>query len=112
MKTQELIELKASITQGEWRQSQADPLTVLTGLGDNQTTLARVFRPCLGESKHDAKAISLVPQLLSEVITLRNALQQAIEWSKEVPAPYREFPFIVSARAALANARSVLSTIN
>ena len=37
----------------------------------------------------------------TEIKALRDALKMAIEWSKEVPDPYREFPFIAAARAAL-----------
>ena len=39
------------------------------------------------------------------VAGLVDALEMALRWTEEVPSPYREFPFIIAARAALAKAR-------
>ena len=39
------------------------------------------------------------------VAGLVEALEMALRWAAEVPSPYREFPFIAAARAALAKAR-------
>ena len=48
-----------------------------------------------GDEEHaNARAIAAVPALLE-------ALELALAWEKEVPAPYRDFPFIRKAKAAL-----------
>ena len=50
---------------------------------------------------HTRKAWAAIERQNAEIKALRDALKMAFDWSKEVPAPYREFPFIAAARAAL-----------
>lgn len=45
----------------------------------------------------NAKLIAAAPELLE-------ALKMAVAWRDEVPAPYRDFPFIKSAMQAIAKA--------
>lgn len=45
-------------------------------------------------AQNDARAIAALPALLE-------ALEDALKWEAEVPAPYRDFPFIQKTRAAL-----------
>lgn len=86
MKTQQLIELQRSITQGEWTvlpggdvcttlKTEVDfggttgkrPVQLLVGKVNNYTTQAP-------EPVANATAIALVPELIAEVIRLREAL--------------------------------------
>lgn len=75
MKTETLIELQRSITQGEWRIASDDKRALICGSGDFQTSLA-VVSASLPQANTNATAIALVPELIAEVIRLREALKQ------------------------------------
>lgn len=50
-------------------------------------------------SEANARLIAAAPELLA-------ACKMAIDWANDVPAPYREFPFIAAVRAAIAKAEA------
>lgn len=80
MKTTELIELQRSITQGKWKRDDdelfrreiisQDAQWIVTVHSWN--TASKSVQP--SEAKANATAIALVPELLAEVIRLREAL--------------------------------------
>ena len=55
-------------------------------------TLATVY-----DSEANARLIAAAPDLLA-------AAELAVAWAEQVPAPYRDWPHIASARAAIAKA--------
>ena len=80
MKTEDLIKLKESITQGEWKRFDS---SLVTSVSDGHTDhIAQITNRA--ERIHNATAISLVPQLLSEVIKLREALSASLSEHVEV----------------------------
>lgn len=132
MKTTELIELQRSITQGEWRLEDVKAQTLLNVVPKNQqkafkrnsaiadyyqiasvaTSFCRTKSPSgfehpklpEGQALANGKAIALVPELIAEVIKLREALGYVselldcgnIERSHQIDA-------LSAVRAALAN---------
>jgi len=83
MKTETLIELQRSITQGEWfkleRYTNSNAIPIARKREDNAFS---IFAECNGlggvtgqtEGDANATAIALVPELIAEVIRLRGAL--------------------------------------
>ena len=57
-----------------------------------------VVYPHLLASEANARLIAAGPDLLA-------AARLAVEWAEQVPAPYRDWPHVAAARAAIAKAR-------
>ena len=51
-----------------------------------------------GELEANARLIAAGPDLLA-------AARLAVEWAEQVPAPYRDWPHVAAARAAIAKAK-------
>ena len=82
MKTETLIELQRSITQGEWEAVTGCDVEIYAGF--------RIATLCGGEltrDKTNAEAIALVPELIAEVIRLREALRAMLAVQSELPPP-------------------------
>lgn len=86
----------SNYTPGPWTAEGWENLVVNAG----NVTLASTpgyTNGNLAEAKANARLIAAAPELLE-------ALKMAIDWANEVPSPYRDFPFIAAARAAIAKA--------
>ena len=81
---------KPDITPGQWRVADTG-ISVLS----NQSTTG-VVNDGVAEaySRANARFIAAAP-------AMAEALEAALAWEKEVPAPYRDFPFIRAIKAAL-----------
>ena len=55
---------------------------------------------CSNNGEADARLIAAAPELLAAALL-------AVAWAEQVPAPYRDWPHIVAARAAIAKAESI-----
>ena len=128
MKTETLIELQRSITQGEWRLEDVKAQTLLNVVPKNQqkafkrnsaiadyyqiasvaTSFCRTKSPSgfehpklpEGQALANGKAIALVPELIAEVIRLREVLRAC---ATQLDAETLGGEALDSARAALAN---------
>ena len=65
---------------------------VVQSTGDIVTRLE-----CSNNKEGDARLIAAAPELLA-------AARLAVAWSEQVPAPYRDWPHVAAARAAIAKA--------
>lgn len=118
MKTETLIELQRSITQGEWSCNYGNG----TNLTNDVTIWGDAGRVVIGELVEDlsfpmvsatsempanARAIALVPELIAEVIRLREALKGCADALYRENVAYGLSPSLSdafnTARAALAN---------
>lgn len=96
--------MKPKHTPGPWH---IDPVHALSGqvwAGARHVASFTVpeepHRPRLetiGETHANAILGAAAPDLLA-------ALQEAVKWAEDAPAPYRDWPFIKAARAAIAKA--------
>lgn len=114
MKTETLIELQRSITQGEWQVASNDfAKWVTNSVGKAQ--IAKAFQPA-GMSQQtfesNLEAIALVPELIAEVIRLRVTLNESVSLNEnfvsvvepEALLHLSEYRAVIKqARAALAN---------
>ena len=82
-----------------WRMILGPKTRFYHAFGESHTTsIADVsISDCESEDLANARLIAAAPDMLS-------ALRDAIKWAESAPSPYREWPFIVSARAAIARA--------
>ena len=81
------------LARGAW--SPKAPVTLLMGL-----TVAYLDRAGVrerAEIEANARLIASAPELLA-------AARLAVAWSEQVPAPYRDWPHVAAARAAIAKA--------
>jgi len=103
MKTETLIELQQSITQGEWKHDGAGygNIRPVKETGRNICTFTRQFSNDEWKQVNaDARAIALVPELIAEVIRLREVLRACAD---QLDAETLGGEALDSARAALAN---------
>lgn len=92
---------RPNITPGPWHISSLDQIWDETGeikvaeiCELPRVYIAGFMRPNSQQESANARAIAAVPALLE-------ASEAALKWSGEVPSPYRDWPFIQKARAAL-----------
>lgn len=105
MKTETLIELQRSITQGEWTVSKKIPCFVEVAKDGQGMTMIADCSDCdddrpRSEDQTNARAIALVPELIAEVIRLREVLRACVT---QLDAETLGGEALDSARAALAN---------
>ena len=105
MKTETLIELQRSITQGEWKTfAKWEPYQQKPSVqcGTEQIALCQDYHShCYTEEQvNNARAIALVPELIAEVIRLREVLRACAD---QLDAETLGGEALDSARAALAN---------
>lgn len=142
MTTQTLIELQRSITQGEWRLEDVKAQTLLNVVPKNQqkafkrnsaiadyyqiasvaTSFCRTKSPSgfehpklpEGQALANGKAVALVPELIAEVIRLREVLEESAALNEnfvsvsepETLCHLSEYRAVIKqCRAALANAK-------
>lgn len=97
MKTETLIELQRGITQGEWRLNNCQR----TGMALIEDSKGGDIAICdEGFPQHNARAIALVPELIAEVIRLREVLRACAD---QLDAETLGGEALDSARAALEN---------
>lgn len=109
--TQQLIELQRSITQGEWATAYTGDSTYI--YAETNERIATVSIRDSHEQMNNATAIALVPELLAEVIRLREALgaiankleAQDLGYMPKELWPNTRSEMILSARALLADAK-------
>lgn len=109
MKTETLIELQRSITQGKWATDIKVAIEIIDKEGRKAIDFATVYQgegPGKGSEicalrhdpddgldlhdeqyKADTRAITLVPELIAEVIRLREALRAMLAVQSELPPP-------------------------
>ena len=85
--------LTAQHTPGPWYLNPRG--WIVQSTGDIVTRLE-----CSNNGEADARLIAAAPELLA-------AARLAVAWAEQVPAPYRDWPHIVAARAAIAKAEQL-----
>ena len=77
-------------TPGPWR---TEPAPHRSNWSLGATSVALTTEP----NEANARLIAAAPELLA-------AARLAVAWSEQVPAPYRDWPHVAAARAAIAKA--------
>ena len=85
---------RPNITPGPWHYTKGVSPSVNSQIERTPVNIARTIYGSHDEALANARVIAAVPALLE-------ALEDAIKWSEEAPAPYRNWSFIQKARSAL-----------
>ena len=85
---------RPQITPGPWNFTKGITPCIRASIDRHQVNVAKTIYGSHDEALANARAIAALPALLE-------ALEEALKWEAEVPAPYRNFPFIQKTRSAL-----------